>query len=235
MALTKNILVVEDEKDLPELIALNLTKAGYGVSIAQHGRRALERIGAELPDLVILDVMLPEFSGTEIAARLRANPRTSRTPIIMLTAKGSEADQLTGLAAGADDYITKPFSMRLLLARVGAVLRRTAGGPAEELRLGPVEVDLGAHDARVDGRPLRLTLTEFKLLAALMEGAGRVLSRSALVSRAIGPGVAVTERTIDVHVTALRKKLGSGASIIKTVRGVGYRATLEAGEGVEEE
>ncbi len=231
MASRKHILIVEDERDLADLIAYNLDKAGYATSVANAGRRALEIVEQTPPDLVILDLMLPELSGTEIATRLRATPRSAAIPIIMLTAKTSEAEQLTGLALGADDYITKPCSMKVLVARVAAVLRRVESSPKPDstLRLGPISVDLTTHEAQVNAQTLKLTLTEFRLLASLLQAGGRVLSRAALMSKAMGPGVTVTERTIDVHITAIRKKLGAAGSMIRTVRGVGYRATAELG------
>ncbi|MGD9790196.1 MAG: response regulator [Phycisphaerales bacterium] len=231
MASRKHILIVEDERDLADLIAYNLEKAGYATSVANAGRRALEIVEQTPPDLIILDLMLPELSGTEIATRLRSTPRSASIPIIMLTAKTSEAEQLTGLALGADDYITKPCSMKVLAARVAAVLRRSESTPKPDsaLRLGPISVDLTTHEAQVNAQTLKLTLTEFRLLASLLQAGGRVLSRAALMSKAMGPGVTVTERTIDVHITAIRKKLGASGSMIRTVRGVGYRATAELG------
>jgi DNA-binding response OmpR family regulator len=227
MAQKMHILVVDDEKDLCDLLSYNLKKAGYLVSVVHSGRAALDQIAQELPDLVVLDVMLPELSGTEVASRLRANPTTARLPIIMATAKGEEIDQLVGLTAGADDYIAKPFSHNILIARIEAVLRRASPSrPARNtLALGPVQIDNDTHEALVDGQPMKLTLTEFRLLTALVQGDGRVLSRSALMSRAMGPGIMVTDRTIDVHITSIRKKLGRYADLIKTVRGVGYKAS----------
>ncbi|CAG0979282.1 Alkaline phosphatase synthesis transcriptional regulatory protein PhoP [Phycisphaerales bacterium] len=229
MSQRKHILVVDDETDLVELLSYNLKKAGYQVSAAFSGRQALERVATELPDLVVLDVMLPELSGTEVAGRLRSNPATANLPIVMLTAKGEDVDQIVGLAVGADDYIPKPFAMKVLMARIEAVLRRAAraGGEPRIMTMGGVSINLETHESFSDGELLKLTLTEFRLLSALLQANGRVLSRAALMSRAMGPGVMVTERTIDVHVTAIRKKLGAHAGIIKTVRGVGYRATPE--------
>lgn len=230
----KNVLVVDDEKDLVELLTYNLKRAGFEVSAAFTGRQALERIAQEPPDLIILDIMLPELSGTEVASRLRSNPATASLPIIMLTAKSEDVDQIVGLTVGADDYIPKPFAMKVLLARIEAVLRR-AGRTGSEQRtatMGGVTMNLETHETMVDGEPAKLTLTEFRLLSALIQANGRVLSRASLMSRAMGPGVTVTERTIDVHVTAIRKKLGTQAGLVKTVRGVGYRATPEM-EGEE--
>lgn len=227
MADRKLILVVDDEKDLVELLVYNLGKAGFETTTASTGRQALEAIAARRPDLVLLDVMLPELSGTEVAGRVRTNPATASLPIIMLTAKGQELDQVVGLTMGADDYVSKPFSMKVLLARIEALLRRAAqpSAPADHrlLRHGPVEVNPDTHEALLDGQLMKLTVTEFRLLAALLQAAGKVLTREVLMSRAMGPGVTVTERTIDVHVTSIRKRLGPHAGLIKTVRGVGYR------------
>ncbi|HYE61660.1 MAG TPA: response regulator [Phycisphaerales bacterium] len=231
MAETRHVLVVDDEKDLLDLLSYNLRKAGYQVSTAATGLKALQMLSDRRPDLMILDVMLPELSGTEVASRVRSNPETAAIPIIMLTAKTAEADQLVGLTAGADDYVTKPFSPRVLLARVEAVLRRVAK-PSDDrklIELGPISVNLETHEAFVGGELMKLTLTEFRLLSSLIAAGGKVLSRQLLMERAMGPGVMVTERTIDVHMTAVRKKLGSQAGVIKTVRGVGYRATLDEG------
>jgi two-component system phosphate regulon response regulator PhoB len=224
-----HVLVVDDERELAELLAINLSRAGYRTTVVHDGRSALARARELRPDLILLDVMLPELTGTEVAARIRTDPATSGIPIIMLTAKSEEIDQLVGLTVGADDYITKPFSVKVLLARVEAVLRRASrAGPEDApLRLAGVQIDLATHEVTVDGEPARLTLTEFRLLAALAQANGRVLTRHHLMSKAMGPGVTVTERTIDVHMTAIRKKLGKYGSLIRTVRGVGYRATQE--------
>jgi DNA-binding response OmpR family regulator len=226
------ILVVEDEKDLSELLAYNLRRAGYVVGSASTGLKALQSIADRRPDLILLDLMLPELSGTEVANRVRSNPDTASIPIIMLTAKGEEVDQLVGLTAGADDYVTKPFSMKVLIARIEAVLRRSTRGEDESgiIQLGTVSVNTQTHEAMVGGEPVKLTLTEFRLLSSLLAANGRVLSRKVLMSRAMGPGVTVTERTIDVHITAVRKKLGDHGGMIRTVRGVGYRATLDDSE-----
>jgi DNA-binding response OmpR family regulator len=230
MTSRKNILVVEDERDLADMMALNLKRAGYVTRVAANGRAAIAAIAAEIPDLMILDLMMPELSGTEVASRVRSDPKTSHLPIIMVTAKAEEIDQLVGLSVGADDYVTKPFSMKVLLARIEAVLRRSAQAPGSHTSptLGPIEVDLETHEIRCDGELMKLTLTEFRLLASLVQANGRVLSRSTLMSKAMGPGVMVTERTIDVHITAIRKKLGASAHLVRTVRGVGYRASLDA-------
>jgi DNA-binding response OmpR family regulator len=227
------VLIVEDQRDLADSLAFSLSRANYDATVAYDGRSAWQRVQETRPDLVLLDLMLPELSGTEVASRIRTSPALAGMPIIMLTAKADEMDQLVGLAVGADDYIVKPFSVKVLLARIEAVLRRS--GPAREsggvLRLGDVEVDPETHGVTVGGEAAKLTLTEFRLLAALIGAGGRILSRQQLMSRAIGPGVTVTERTIDVHITAVRKKLGDRGWMIRTVRGVGYRATEEPEAG----
>jgi DNA-binding response OmpR family regulator len=209
--------------------AYNLRKSGYDVALASNGRAALEAIAQKTPDLVILDVMLPELSGTEVASRIRSNPSTASLPIIMVTAKGEEVDQLVGLTVGADDYIAKPFSIKILQARIEAVLRRSkgAGQSGRVLSMGPISINTESHEATVEGESLKLTLTEFRLLSSLVAAQGKVLSRNVLMSRAMGPGVTVTERTIDVHITSIRKKLGKYAGLVTTVRGVGYRLVAD--------
>ena len=219
------ILVVEDERDLAELLRYNLNVSGYESDVAQDGKTALDKIAKRQPDLIILDVMLPVHDGLTVAKQLRLDERTAKIPIVMLTAKAGDSDQVAGLKAGADDYVTKPFSVPVLMARVEAVLRRAGGddGVQSTLTLGPIEVDTERHEVAVDGESIRLTLTEFRLLAALVAAPSRVLTRQSLISRAIGPGITVTERTVDVHVASIRKKLGDHGSMIQTVRGVGYR------------
>jgi two-component system phosphate regulon response regulator PhoB len=235
MALARHILIVDDERDLVELVGYNLKKAGFDISVAFNGKQALDLIAKRLPDLILLDVMLPELSGTEVASRIRSNPHTAGIPIIMLTAKGEEVDQIVGLTVGADDYIPKPFSMKVLTARVQALLRRTArsDSSASLLQVGEVTLNLETHQVHRGGETIKLTLTEFKLLAALAQESGRVLNRQRLIARAMGAGVTVTERTIDVHMTAIRKKLGPTCPIIKTIRGVGYRVSAEPDSGPE--
>jgi two-component system phosphate regulon response regulator PhoB len=229
MSTSKHILVVDDEKDLCDLIAYNLRRSGYEVACVHTGRAALDHIAKKSPDLVVLDIMLPELSGTEVASRIRSNPATSSLPIVMVTAKGEEVDQLVGLTVGADDYIAKPFSPKILLARIEAVLRRTAppSTAGKTLAVGAVEVKTDTHEVLVEGEPVKMTLTEFRLLVALIAAGGKVLSRSVLMARAMGPGITVTERTIDVHITSVRRKLGKHAGVVKTIRGVGYKATPE--------
>lgn len=229
-AAEKLILIVEDERDLAELLDYNLRDHGYRTIIARTGTEAVASARAMTPDLILLDVMLPELSGTEVARQIRADKSIDHVPIIMLTAKADEVDQVVGLAVGADDYVAKPFSMKVLLARVEAVLRRTQrGGRSSEqvLRIGGVALDLETHEATTDGELMPFTLTEFRLLSALIEADGKVLSRAALMQNAMGPGVMVTERTIDVHITSIRRKMGQWGRLIRTVRGVGYRAVHE--------
>lgn len=229
MADSQHILIVDDEPDLREVIELNLVSEGYRVSTAADAYAALKLIEHDPPDLIVLDVMMPGVDGIELAKRLRIDHATRSLPILMLTAKGTEHDEISGLGAGADDYMPKPFSVAVLRARIDALLRRSSGRvrPSRALSLGPVELDQATHEATLGGQPVTLTLTEFRILASLIAAGGEVCSRRALITQAIGPGISVTERTIDVHVTAIRRKLGEASAMIRTVRGVGYRAVLE--------
>ncbi len=225
-AVPLNVLVVDDEPDLRELIEYNLIQSGHEVRTASDGLDAIECVQSHIPDLIVLDVMMPGLTGIQVAKRLRSEPQTSSIPIIMLTAKAEEAHELEGLDAGADDYITKPFSMPILMARIQTLARRTNTDPntTTRLTLGPITIDLNEHQVLVDSTPIHLTITEFRLLVALIQSKGKVLSRADLISQAIGPAVTVTPRTIDVHITSLRKKLGDHAELISTIRAVGYRA-----------
>ncbi len=226
------ILVVEDESDLAELVCYHLQREGYVCRRAGDGERAVAEAYRNPPDLIVLDRMLPKLAGEEVAMRLKRDSRTSAIPIIMLTAKAEDEDELVGFALGADDYVRKPFTMKLLLARVTAVLRRQAAvaSPREVLTMGPVVLDHSRHEVRVEERRLDLTATEFKVLASLMAANGRVLSREQLIDSALGIDVAVTNRTIDVHIASLRRKLGPAATYIHTVRGVGYTFRSPEGE-----
>jgi two-component system phosphate regulon response regulator PhoB len=228
------VLVVDDEKDLVDLITYNLGRNGYEIMSAYNGGDALELAQREQPDLVLLDLMLPGLDGTEVARRLKGDARTAHIPIIMLTAKSEETDVVVGLTLGADDYVTKPFSVKVLLARVKAVLRRAdTPQPLENagtLKAGPLSIDTARHEVTINGEPAKLTLTEFKLLTALVNARGRVLTRDQLMDKAMGADVFVTDRAIDVHVTAIRKKLGEANWLIHTVRGVGYRLQETPGE-----
>lgn len=224
MKKTKMILVVEDESDLGETIAYNLEREGYACRKATHGDAALAEVRRSAPDLIVLDRMLPGRSGDEVVSELRRDPRTAGIPVLMLTAKAEESDELVGFALGADDYVTKPFSMKLLLARVSALLRRAEAPEAagEVITIGPVSVNQSRYEVSVEGEPVALTTTEFRVLKTLMTASGRVLDREQLINLVLGPMVAVTDRTIDVHIAAVRKKLGAAANWIQTVRGVGY-------------
>lgn len=225
MARRKKILVVDDERQLVELIALNLQRNGYEVLEAYDGQSGLDLARRARPDLIILDVMMPGLSGRDVTVQLKGDPDTAGIPVLMLTAKSEETDIIVGLSVGADDYITKPFSPKILVARIAAVLRRKAAvePAAMLLTVGPVVIDQSKHEVTIQGRPINLTPTEFKLLTALVAARGRVLSRDQLMDRAMGTDVFVTDRAIDVHITAVRKKLGEFAWMIHTVRGVGYR------------
>jgi two-component system, OmpR family, alkaline phosphatase synthesis response regulator PhoP len=236
----RTVLVVDDEKDLVDLITYNLTRNGYEVLSSGTGDGALAMAARHAPDLILLDLMLPGMDGTEVARRLKSDSQTSDIPVIMLTAKGEETDVVVGLTLGADDYVTKPFSMKILLARIGTVLRRreqaAAAGPGGAgegalLRAGPLTIDTARHEVTVDGEQVKLTLTEFRLLAALVAARGRVLTRDQLMDKAMGTDVFVTDRAIDVHITAIRKKLGGAHWLVHTVRGVGYRLQESPGEG----
>ena len=217
---------------MADLIALRLRKEGYIVDVAYDGEEALQKIRGAAPDLVLKDLMMPRMSGTEALRELRADPRTRGIPVVILTAKSEESDQVVGLQLGADDYITKPFSMSVLSARVAAVLRRSAaatdGGRIVEV--GPVRIDPERHQAEVAGKSVSLTRTEFRLLLALAAARGRVLSRNQLIDQTIGLDAVVTDRTIDVHLTSLRRKLGKARELIETVRGIGYRMSTETNE-----
>ena len=221
----QKILIVEDEADLLELIHFNLAKEGYECRTAGDGEAALREIESDPPDAIILDRMLPRLSGDEVIGRLKRQEATASIPIVMLTAKAEESDELVGFALGADDYITKPFSIKLLIARVGAILRRRdaeAQDPGEQRSIGPVCINVARHEVRIDDRRVQLTTMEFRLLQTLVNAKGRVLSREQLIDAVLGPTVAVTDRTIDVHIAALRKKAAAAAPWIQTVRGVGY-------------
>ena len=232
MGAGKTILIVEDEADLADILAFHLEREAYVCRRARDGEAALAEVRRSQPDLIVLDRMLPKVSGDEVIARLRRDPRTADIPVIMLTAKAEDADELVGFALGADDYVRKPFSVKLLLARVAALLRRerTTGDAREVLSGGPVVLDRGRHEVTVEGRPVTLTATEFRILAALVGAGGRVLDRGGLIDAALGQNVAVTDRTMDVHIAALRKKLGSAAKCVQTVRGVGYTFRVPAEE-----
>ncbi len=220
-----HILVVEDEPPLVEVLRYNLENEGYRVSVAIDGTEALTQIQTELPDLVILDWMLPQLSGIEVCRQIRTDPDSKDTPVIMLTARGEEADRVKGLVSGADDYVVKPFSPTELLARVRAVLRRsTSSSPDETLMHGDLVMDLAAHLVTRGGRPVHLGPTEFRLLRVFLKRPGRVFSREQLLDLAWGRDIYLEPRTVDVHIRRLRKALNAtdDEDVIRTVRGAGY-------------
>ena len=210
---------------MADLVAMQLERENYHVTVRYDGGGGLETLRRDKPELVLLDIMLPGISGTDILRQIRSDPAVAEVAVIMLTARGTESDIVVGLHLGADDYVTKPFSMSVLSARIAAVLRRRrqAGPDGGVITAGPVRINRQTHTVEVEGETLTLTLTEFRLLAALAGASGRVLTRDQLIDRAIGSDAVVTDRTIDVHLAALRKKLGAARSYIRTVRGVGYR------------
>ena len=222
----EKILIVEDEDDVIELVRYNLEKEGYLTDVAMTGREAIAKAKSGVPDLVLLDLMLPEIDGLEVCKLIKNDAEMSAVAVVMLTAKGTEADIVAGLEMGADDYITKPFSPRVLLARVKAVLRRKEM-PAETdktvVRIHDIEIDPGKHRVLVRGKQIKLTSTEFNLLRFLAARPGWVFTRYQIVDAIHGNDYPVTDRSIDVQVVGLRKKLGSAGKYIETVRGVGYR------------
>ena len=232
----KLILIVEDERDMADLVAARLRKEGYRADAAYDGAAGLDAARAQPPDLVLLDIMMPGLSGTDVLAEMRRDPRTAAVPVVMMTARGREADIVAGLRLGADDYVVKPFSLAVLIARIEAVLRR-AGAPAasnhDALLVGPLRIDAERHSVEVDGQAISLTLTEFRLLLALAAARGRVLTRDQLITQVMGPHIVITDRTIDVHMTSLRRKLAGARSLLRTVRGVGYRLSVEGEAGDE--
>lgn len=219
------ILVVDDEPDVIDLLAMNLKSAGYAVLIAEDGATALDKARSESPDLIILDLMLPQMPGLEVCKALKSEPSTKRIPIIVLSAKSEEVDKIVGLELGADDYVTKPFSPREVVLRVKSVLSRGRMPETSEevMHKGVLKLDRARHYASLGNKPLDLTATEFKLLGLLMERCGRVQARDRLLDEVWGYEVAIDTRTVDTHVRRLREKLGKHADVIETVRGVGYR------------
>lgn len=220
------ILVVEDDRAISEILVYNLDKAGYEVSLAIDGRDGVNQAQLKLPDVILLDVMLPVIDGVEVCRRLRSKPETASSIIIMLTAKTEEADQLIGFSVGADDYVTKPFSVRVLMERIKALQRRKVAKTDDDndvvTRAG-ITLDRRRYRVNVDEQPVELTKSEFRLLDTLIRQPGRAFDRTELIDSALGEDTLVLERTIDVHIRALRKKIGPKADAIETVRGVGYR------------
>ncbi len=219
------VLVIDDEKDLVELVRYNLEKEHFDAITAYDGASAVDIAMRHRPDLIVLDVMMPGMTGLEVCRLLRGDAKTRDIPIIMLTARASETDRIVGLEMGADDYVTKPFSPRELVARVRAVLRRSAGpkDDSKMIRRGDLVIDIDAREVRYQDRSIVLTATEFRILEFLAARPGRVVSRDEIIDAALGQNTAVMDRTIDVHITALRRKLGPGSDLIETVRGFGYK------------
>jgi len=219
------ILVIDDEKDLQELVRYSLEKEHYDVIVAGDGRTGLDIALRHRPDLVVLDLMMPGIDGLEVCRRLRTDDRGKRIPLIMLTAKAAESDRVIGLELGADDYVTKPFSPRELVARIKALLRRTAtqADPSEVIRRGDLVIDVGGHQVKLGEHEIQLTATEFRILQFMASRPGRVLKRDEIIESALDRDTDVFDRTIDVHITSIRRKLGKGADLVETVRGFGYR------------
>ena len=227
----KTILVVDDEADLVEVVRYNLEQAHYRVVTAASGSAALKQARKVHPDLIVLDIMLPDLFGTEVCRTLRGDPRTRTIPILFLSARGEEVDRVVGLELGADDYLTKPFSPRELVLRIGAILRRastTGADGAGGVTAGAIRLDPEAHRVWVAGEEVTLTATEFRLLETLLRHPGRVFSRDQLLDRVWGITAEVTTRTVDTHINRLRDRLASEAARVETVRGVGYRLRPEA-------
>jgi two-component system phosphate regulon response regulator PhoB len=219
------ILIVEDDRSLAEVLEYNLRQDGYQTIVANDGQDGLRQARLRAPDLVVLDLMLPMVDGLEICRRLRADPVTRNIMVLMLTAKTEETDQVVGFSVGTDDYVAKPFSVKVLLERIRALLRRREGNQGHEnvLVSQGVMIDRERHRVTVDEKPLDFTPSEFGLLEALVRQPGRVFSRTELIDAALGGDSLVLERTIDVHIRSLRKKLGPHAILVETVRGIGYR------------
>lgn len=232
------ILVVDDERDLVATLVYALQREGFETRSAYSGRDALDLAArAPTPDLVLLDLMLPDISGTEVCRGLRADERTRDVPILMVTARGEEIDRVVGFEVGADDYVVKPFSVRELILRIRAVLRRSRAGQADdaprEAQFGRLRIDAEGHGAWVDGEPVTLTALEFRLLVTLLRRRGRVQTRDTLLADVWGVDPDLTTRTVDTHVRRLRQKIGPAADYIETLRGVGYRFRSQPGGGDE--
>jgi two-component system phosphate regulon response regulator PhoB len=220
------ILVIEDDRSLVDVLSYNLKQAGYEVHVAYDGLDGLTQAQVKSPDLILLDLMLPVLDGLEVCRRLRSNPETSQILILMLTAKADESDELVGFSLGADDYVAKPYSVKVLIERIKALQRRRRPDGMRDLdavTLHGITVDRRRHQVLVDDRPLTLTRSEFRLVDTLIRQPGRVFLRSELINAALGEDTIVLERTIDVHIRSVRKKLEDKADVIETVRGVGYR------------
>jgi len=219
------ILIIEDERGLTDVLTYNLNREGYETLVSHDGHEGLRKAQMQLPDLILLDIMLPGIDGLEICRQLRAGKQTSQIPILMLTAKSEETDQIVGFTVGADDYVTKPFSVKVLMQRIRALKRRTDSTPdaGDLIEYGGVTIDKIKHRIMVNGEEMDLTPTEFRLLECMLRQPGRAFTRTQLMDSAIEEGALVLERTIDVHIKSLRRKLGAEQEFIETVRGVGYR------------
>lgn len=228
MKTKSTILIIEDEPDIIELLEYNLTREGFETLSARDGETGLKQAQQSSPALVLLDLMLPNMDGLEVCRRIKASPETANIPIIMVTAKGEESDVVLGLGLGADDYVIKPFSPKEVVARVKSVLRRSKvlsnqNEPVDRLSVGDITIDASRYEVFVKEDPVSLTRAEFRLLRALMTSLGRVLTREQLLDKINDEGTVVIDRNVDVHIGALRRKLGSGGSQISTIRGVGYK------------
>jgi len=224
------LLIVEDEPSIQEVLVYNLKKEGFDVFVAMDGREGLRQVEAQRPDLVILDLMLPQIDGLEVCRQIRSQTRTQNTRVLMLTARSEETDEIVGFNMGADDYVTKPFKVKALVHRIKSLLRRSAGeAPSEDsISVNGIQIDRIRHTAKANGRELILTPTEFRLLWTFSRSPGRPFDRHELMDRCRGEDANTLERTIDVHVRSLRLKLGDLESLIETVRGVGYRFRSES-------
>ncbi|MDR0703688.1 MAG: response regulator transcription factor [Planctomycetaceae bacterium] len=236
----EHILVIEDEKDILSMVRLRLESRGFAVFTAESGELALQQLEEHKPDLILLDLMLPGISGLEVLKRIRNNQNLAKIPILIVSALGEENDVVVGLERGADDYLSKPFNMSVLMARVNALLRRSKPNHEENkpniekkkddsedfIVIGSIRIDIKRYRVFIEDKLVALTSTEYRLLLALIASKGRVLTRNQLIDEAIGNDSIVTDRTIDVHLTSLRSKLGSARNLIETVRGVGYRFQL---------
>jgi two-component system phosphate regulon response regulator PhoB len=225
MTRQQQVLVVEDERDIVKVLEFSLKQAGFDPAVAYDGEQARACIERRVPDLVLLDLMLPDIPGTEICKQLKSAPRTAHVPVLMLTARGEEIDRVLGFELGADDFVTKPFSVRELMLRIKAVLRRRSVDDRTPLRteVGPIRINVETHRTYVDGEEIELTSLEFKLLLSLVSRAGRVQPREKLLDEVWGLSPETQTRTVDTHIKRLREKLGAARDLLETVRGAGYR------------
>lgn len=227
MSKNKTILVCDDERDIVDVLNYNLTKEGYNVISAYNGQEALQKVNSKV-DLILLDVMMPQMDGIEVCRRLRENPETRNISIIFLTARNSEIDEIKGLEAGGDDYITKPISIKKLLARINSVLRRKdITTSTEKLKIGKITIDLDNYQIEIKNQKISLPRKEFETFVYLAKNRGKIVRREQLLENVWGDDVVVTHRTIDVHIRKIREKLGDYADIIETIKGVGYRLRKE--------